>query len=101
MQNQENNKQDQNTENEGGRADTDIKAENGQGTDEKAENDKKSDPEARYTELNDKYLRLYSKFDNYRKRTIKERSDLKKTAAEDVFKSVLPIIDDLERAIKA
>jgi len=52
-------------------------------------------------ELNDKYLRLYSEFDNFRKRTIKEKSDLIKTAAEDVFKSVLPVIDDFERAIKA
>jgi len=52
-------------------------------------------------ELNDKYLRLYSEFDNYRKRTIKEKSDLIKTASEDVFKAILPIIDDFERAIKA
>lgn len=52
-------------------------------------------------ELNDKYLRLYSEFDNYRKRTIKEKSELIKTASEDVFKAILPVIDDLERAIKA
>jgi molecular chaperone GrpE len=52
-------------------------------------------------ELNDKYLRLYSEFDNYRKRTIKEKSELIKTASEEVFKAILPIIDDLERAIKA
>ncbi len=101
MQNQENHKQEENSENENMRTDTDIKAENGQATDEKAENDKKPDPESRYNELNDKYLRLYSEFDNYRKRTIKERSDLIKTAAEDVFKAILPIIDDMERAIKA
>lgn len=52
------------------------------------------------TELNDKYLRLYSEFDNYRKRTTKERSDLLKTAGEDVIKSFLPVIDDFERAMK-
>ena len=52
-------------------------------------------------ELNDKYLRLYSEFDNFRKRTIKEKSELIKTASEDVLKSVLPVIDDFERAIKA
>ena len=52
-------------------------------------------------ELNDKYLRLYSEFDNFRKRTIKEKSELIKTASEDVLKAVLPIIDDFERAIKA
>ncbi len=52
-------------------------------------------------ELNDKYLRLYSEFDNFRKRTMKEKSELIKTASEDVLKSVLPVIDDFERAIKA
>lgn len=57
--------------------------------------------EAKLSEMNDKYLRLYSEFDNYRKRTLKERSDLIKTASEDVFKSILPIIDDLDRAVKA
>ena len=52
-------------------------------------------------DLNDKYLRLYSEFDNYRKRTNKEKTDLIKTAGEDVFKAILPVIDDFERAIKA
>lgn len=52
-------------------------------------------------ELNDKYLRLYSEFDNYRKRTAKERIELIQTAGEDVFKSLLPVVDDFERAIKS
>lgn len=52
-------------------------------------------------ELNDKYLRLYSEFDNYRKRTLKEKSELIRTASEDVLKALLPVIDDFERAIKA
>lgn len=52
-------------------------------------------------DLNDKYLRLYSEFDNFRKRTIKEKSELIKTASEDTFKAILPVIDDFERAIKA
>lgn len=52
-------------------------------------------------ELNDKYLRLYSEFDNYRKRTIKEKTELYKTAAEDTILAVLPIIDDFERALKS
>ena len=51
-------------------------------------------------ELNDRYLRLYSEFDNYRKRTSKERLELIQTAGEDVFKVLLPVIDDFERAIK-
>jgi molecular chaperone GrpE len=51
------------------------------------------------TELNDKYLRLYSEFDNYRKRTLKEKSELIKTASEDVIITLLPVLDDMERAI--
>lgn len=55
--------------------------------------------QAKADELNDKYLRLYSEFDNYRKRTLKERLDLSKTASEDVILSLLPVMDDLERAL--
>jgi molecular chaperone GrpE len=51
--------------------------------------------------LNDKYLRLFSEFDNYRKRTIKERLELMDTAAVDVISDLLPILDDFERAFKA
>lgn len=57
--------------------------------------------EAKVAEANDKYLRLYSEFDNYRRRTAKERVELIQTAAEDVFKSLLPVVDDFERAIKS
>lgn len=59
------------------------------------------DNEAKIAELNDKYLRLYSEFDNYRKRTIKEKSDIIRSAGEEVFKAIIPSIDDFERAIKA
>jgi molecular chaperone GrpE len=52
-------------------------------------------------QLNDKYLRLYSEFDNYRRRTIKEKIDLSKTASAEVITSLLPVIDDLERAYAA
>ncbi|HRZ98969.1 MAG TPA: nucleotide exchange factor GrpE [Paludibacter sp.] len=52
-------------------------------------------------ELNDKNLRLMAEFDNYRKRTLKERSDLFKTAGESVLVNMLPLVDDFERALKA
>ncbi|RLD40715.1 MAG: nucleotide exchange factor GrpE [Bacteroidetes bacterium] len=52
-------------------------------------------------EINDKYLRLYSEFDNFRKRTIKEKSDIYKTAGEDVIINIISVVDDFERAIKA
>jgi molecular chaperone GrpE len=51
--------------------------------------------------LNDKYLRLYSEFDNFRRRTQKEKLELYKTAGEDIFKSLLPVMDDFERAKKS
>jgi len=50
-------------------------------------------------ELNDKYLRLYSEFDNFRKRTFKEKIDLSRTASEEVIKDLLPVLDDFDRAI--
>lgn len=49
-------------------------------------------------ELKDKYLRLYSEFDNFRRRTAREKLELTKTAGEDIIKSVLPVLDDLDRA---
>ena len=51
-------------------------------------------------ELNDRFLRLYSEFENYKKRTNKEKLDLIATASEKVILALLPIVDDFERAIK-
>ncbi|MCK9625449.1 MAG: nucleotide exchange factor GrpE [Bacteroidales bacterium] len=50
--------------------------------------------------LNDKYLRLVAEFDNYRRRTAKERLELICTASEDVIKGFLPVLDDCERALQ-
>jgi molecular chaperone GrpE len=55
----------------------------------------------RNDELNDKFLRLYSEFDNYRKRTIKEKMDLQKSASRDLIDDLLPVLDDFERALQA
>ena len=55
---------------------------------------------AKYAELNDKFLRLFSEFDNFRKRTAKEKLDLTVTASESVIKDILPVLDDFERAIQ-
>jgi molecular chaperone GrpE len=57
--------------------------------------------EDKYNELNDKYLRLYSEFDNYRRRTTKERLELFKTASQDILTELIPVLDDFERAQKA
>ena len=51
--------------------------------------------------LNDKYVRLYAEFDNYKRRTTKERIDLLQTAGKDVIVSMLTVLDDFERAAKA
>ncbi len=55
----------------------------------------------KYNELNDRFLRLYSEFDNFRKRTAREKLELVKTASEDLIIGLLPVLDDFERALKA
>jgi len=57
--------------------------------------------QAEVQEAKDKYLRLYSEFENFRRRTAKERLDLIKTANEDLMTSLLPVMDDFQRAQKA
>ncbi len=64
-------------------------------------NDKALELEEKLAELNDKYLRLYSEYDNYRKRTAKEKIDYMLSAGQDVYKLLLPVLDDFERAIKS
>lgn len=88
-------------------------------TEEKAAPDKDSEHKARKTgkhttgkakeeilklenslkELQDKYLRLSAEFDNYRKRTLKEKMDWSRYAGEEIFTRMLPVIDDMERAL--
>jgi len=50
---------------------------------------------------NDKYLRLYAEFDNFRRRTIKEREEARKMEGKELIVSLLPVLDDFERALKA
>ncbi len=76
--------------------------------DEEVEHDKEAeeeseevDLEAELSESKDKYLRLYSEFENYRRRTAKEKIDLIGSASRDVIEALLPILDDFERAIQA
>lgn len=51
--------------------------------------------------LNDKYLRLYSEYENYRKRTNLEKADLLLNGSREMIKAILPVVDDLERALAA
>ena len=57
--------------------------------------------EEKITQLNDKHLRLFAEFENFKKRTAKERIDLYKTAGESVLTALLPVLDDFERSMKA
>ena len=52
-------------------------------------------------EWRDKYLRLYAEFDNFRKRTMRERGDLVRSAGRDLMEALLPVLDDFERAMAA
>lgn len=52
-------------------------------------------------EMNDKYLRLSAEFDNYRKRTLKEKMELTKSAGEQVLLNILPVVDNFERALQS
>jgi molecular chaperone GrpE len=54
----------------------------------------------KYDELNDSHLRLMAEFDNYRKRTLREKAELIRSGGEAALTSLLPVIDDLERAIQ-
>ena len=65
----------------------------------KAEKKIKKTEKEKLAELNDKYLRLAAEYDNYRRRTLKERMELTKTAGEDILVNILPVMDDFERAL--
>ena len=56
--------------------------------------------EEKLAEMQDKYIRLSAEFDNYRKRTLREKMDLSRYAGENLLLSMLPIMDDFERALK-
>lgn len=58
-----------------------------------------TEAENKIADMQDKYLRLSAEFDNYRKRTMKEKAEIIKTAAEKTITAILPVLDDMERAI--
>ena len=58
-------------------------------------------PKAEEVDWRDKYLRLQAEFDNFRKRTLREKMALVESGGSDVWKAVLPVLDDMERAIAA
>jgi molecular chaperone GrpE len=67
------------------------------------ENNVNNEPsiEEKFDVLNDKYIRLVAEYDNYRKRTLKERMELIKNAGEDILINFLPTMDNIDRALKS
>lgn len=70
------------------------------------EDEQKSDLEIKVLQekldaANDKYLRLSAEFDNYRKRTLKEKAELTKSAGEQILEKILPVMDNFERALQS
>ena len=61
--------------------------------------DKVQEMGEKLAEMNDKYLRLYSEYENYRKRTNQEKADLLINGSREMMKAILPVIDDMERAL--
>ncbi len=56
--------------------------------------------EEKLAEMQDRYIRLSAEFDNYRKRTLREKMDMTKYAGENLFLSIIPLVDDFERALR-
>jgi len=75
-----------------------TETETGQPSSEKPVPEEKS-PEEKLAEMQDRYLRVSAEFDNYRRRTLREKMELSKYASENLLLSVLPIMDDFERAL--
>lgn len=75
-------------------AEAEIKTE-----DKKEETKTEKTDKEKLDELNDRYLRLAAEYDNYRKRTLKEKMELTKTAGADILVNILPVMDDFERAL--
>jgi molecular chaperone GrpE len=84
---------------------TNVQAESVNESEKKVDTDNMTDQQAKvnleekYKELNDSHLRLMAEFDNYRKRTLREKAELIKTGSESALTNLLPVIDDFERAL--
>jgi molecular chaperone GrpE len=71
-----------------------------QATDAQSPSNKEEELQAQVKDLQDKYIRMMAEFDNFRKRSLKERMELMKSAGEDILVNLLPIMDDFERGLQ-
>ena len=90
----------QNTKNNAGEQANETVQEENNNNKQSTDPDKTAEYEATIADLKDKYLRQAAEFDNYRKRVLKEKSELIQNGGESVISSLLPIIDDFERALQ-
>lgn len=83
---------------------TNLQEEQANATDETTSSDNVADGlealQKKYNDLNDSHLRLLAEFDNYRKRTLREKADLIKSGGESAVSNLLPVVDDFERALQ-
>ena len=83
---------------------TNLQAEQANATEENVSTDNVSEElqalKKKYNELNDSHLRLMAEFDNYRKRTLREKAELIKNGGETALTGLLPVVDDFERAMQ-
>ena len=87
------------TQNEVNESDESNEASEEQASQEPTAEEQLAKAEERIAELEDKNLRMMAEFDNYRRRTNKEKLELMATAGERIFKEMLPLVDDFERAV--
>ena len=80
---------------------TDTMAEPAAQTDSQPETETQPDAAAEAAEWRDKYVRLQAEFDNYRKRTLREKMELVQSGGSEVLKAMLPVVDDVNRALAA
>ena len=73
---------------------------NTDGQEQTGQDQQEQDPQSELAALKDKHLRLFAEFDNFKKRTNRERLDLIRTSTEDLIQRLLPVLDDFDRAKK-
>ena len=101
LKNEEQKEQQETQETANAQTETDTQEEVGQDTEKELTVEEQLDAAKKeIEELNDKLLRKIAEFDNYRKRTLKEKTELILNGGEKTIVSILPVIDDLERALK-
>lgn len=96
----EEDKNKQKTEQEELVTDENVTDNQGEDINKESNDDNLTDWEDKYNQLQNSYLRLNAEFDNYRKRTLKEKADLLKFGSERILQDVINVVDDFERALK-